>query len=105
MLVITVILIIIGLLYFPSKMNKQKQLFLGKMHMENLDRLDLFSRATIEKWVDELNSELGENQLSEEALWNIIGLKIKNAKYDDHLEGKFKPINKETAAQLKDLKT
>ena len=87
-------LLIFGAIYFPSKKSKANRVLIGKTHLDNMDKLDDFSRSVIENWVSELKSEIGEDKLDDQKLWQIIGLKIKNEKHNEDFDGEFKPLTK-----------
>jgi hypothetical protein len=94
MLVIAGILIIIALIYFPSKKAVKKEVNLGKRHLENLDKIDPFARKVIQEWVVELESELDNSKLGENTLNRLIGLKISQSRSTDELGKSFRELPK-----------
>src|SRR5690606_11573588 len=94
MLVIITILIIVSLIYFPSKLTIKREENLGKRHLENLDKIDPFEREVINRWVAELYEEIGKDKLVDETLHRLIGLKIAQSRNSGELGERFKELPK-----------
>lgn len=94
MIVIFGFLIIIALIYFPSRRSIKREQELGKRHLENLDKIDSQAREIIEGWVKELKTELKASFLTEDKLNRIIGIKIAQSRNTDELGLNFKELPK-----------
>lgn len=92
MLVILFLIVIIGIIYFPSKKSVQKNEMLGKRHLENINKLDPYAQKVIESWVDELYEEMGTDKLDKPTLHKLIGIKILQSKNTDELGENFKEL-------------
>ena len=98
MLVIFAFLLIIAAIYFPSRRVVGKETNLGKRHLENLDKIDPFAKEVIQKWIVDLEEELGQN-IDEQKLNRLIGLKIAQARSTGELGDNFKELPKSIAIE------